>query len=227
MSGISQSVQFASIDEVLGAYMNRQVPAWSIWQKTQFMFKYEGRDIEQGAAMLQKHLQVLSRSAAIYTLKVYEDLPKTAKIKSNTPDDGSFNFRFVDSPYSTNGYNGGNNALLQEIAELKLQIAALQEQGEDDTDDSLGMLGKIMEMPGIGEAVAGLLPVVIGKILGAPVAPQAQALAGVPGKMSLKDALQILKEKDPLFEDHMIKLATLAQNNPAQFTHVISMIRFI
>lgn len=219
----NMSVQFRSPQNVLDAYVNRQVAAWSIWHGKQFMFKYEGESVDEGAAHLAELLQVLQQSQGIYTLRVYEDLD--GKIKSNTPDDGSFNFRFQDAV----GYMGGgqNNELLSELRAMKLEIEQLKsERDEEEPENKLGVLGDALEVPGVAQALAGLVPQLVAKLFGVS-APQ--ALAGVPGAeiKTLADALAVLQAADPEFEIHMIQLATLARENETKFKSVVSMMAFM
>lgn len=219
----SRSVQFRNVNAVVTAYVNREVPAWSIWQGGQFMFKYEGNDIGEGTAMLEETLKVLQQSAAIYTLKVYEDLGK-GKIKNNTPDDGSFNFRFVEDPYNVPG--NANNELLTELRALKLQVEELQNAEPEPEDNPLGIVGHVLAMPGVSEAVATMVPALIGKIFGTNNSPA--ALAGIPENTGIHneaEALQVLRAKDPLFEQHIIKLACIARDRPETFVQIVGMLK--
>lgn len=225
----TRSVQFRNTASVVHAYQSREVAPWSIWQGSQFMFKYEGADINEGVAVLEDHLKCLSQSAAIYTLKIYEDLGKGNKIKSNTPDDGSFNFRFQDEPYgSGNGMsNPALNEVLTELRTLKVAVADLQSEEPAEDENPLGIVGHVLAIPGMSDIVAGLLGKMIGTQISAPAGPQ--AIAGIPGGpiTSLSEALTVLTERDPLFEEHLIKLATIARDNPERFNQVIVAMRFL
>lgn len=221
----SRSVQFRNANDVLTAYVNRNVAPWSIWQNAQFMFKYEGNDINEGQGQLEEVLKVLQQSNATYTLKVYEDLPKNGKIKNNTPDDGSFNFRFIEDGYGVPG--NANNALLTELRAMKLQIEDLQNQETEPEENPLGIVGHILAVPGVTEAVAGVLPVLVGKLFGTNSSPV--ALAGIPGEAvnNIGEALALLQQKDPQLELHLIKLAVCARDKPAMFEQVISMVKYL
>lgn len=219
MSTPARSVQFRNPGDVLTAFESRNVADFSIWQGKQFMFKYEGGDIGEGSTTLQDLLNVLGQSAAIYTLRVYEDL-NGAKIKSNTPDDGSFNFRLLDETAGMQHYNN-NNGLQSEVNALKLKIAELEEERDEEPGgDSLGALGEILQHP----VVQQFMPEIIAYIKGSPPVPA--KIAGVPTdpNQKIQEALFILNGADVNFSDHLYKLATIARTNPAQFKMLLGML---
>ena len=45
----SKAVQFRGIKNVVKAYESKKVPAWGLFQQTQFLEKYEGDNLEEGA----------------------------------------------------------------------------------------------------------------------------------------------------------------------------------
>ena len=81
--------QFVGIDETLEAYESRSVDAWALFAGKRMIIRGTGID------SLKKFLTMISNSGtvAVYTLKVYETVSDDTEIKSNTPDDGSFNFK--------------------------------------------------------------------------------------------------------------------------------------
>ena len=87
------SVQFFGADNVIKAAENRKCPAWAIFQGKQFLFKYEGSDLNESQDFLEKILENLQDSVSVYTIRFYEE---AVKIKENTPYDGSFNFRMLE-----------------------------------------------------------------------------------------------------------------------------------
>src|SRR4029077_12155374 len=100
MPTVGKSVQFRGIDTAVDAYKNQDVPKWGLFQGTQFLSKYEGSNIQEGAELLEAFLRALDLRTAdncTYTLCVYDGLPDGEKIRSNTKYDGSFNFRLVDN----------------------------------------------------------------------------------------------------------------------------------
>lgn len=80
----SGGIQFFGIESVMEAYLNMRVPAFSIAQGKAFLMKYDGSTpgeaftaptLEEGQQILNSYLDALFKGSAIYTLKVYEDLP--------------------------------------------------------------------------------------------------------------------------------------------------------
>lgn len=231
------SVQFRSLDAVLTAYENRNCAAWAICQGSQFMFKYEGSDAAEGAAQLQTILEAIAEgSNAVYTLKVYEDMPKGQKIKSNTPHDGSFNFRLnEESQIITNGqYLRMNNTkeLENKIAALEARLQEQEEEDdepeEDETQKMLGKIGNLMSNPVVQQLAS--------MIFGPNKLPQMPtALAGIPSPGSIATnsdtaaedarinaAVATLKTKDTNLADHLQKLADIAEKQPQNFAFLLN-----
>jgi hypothetical protein len=251
MATPSRTVQFRSIDDVMEAYLNREVAPWAIFAGTQFMFSYSGDSLEQGRADLEAILKKLedNQSAAIYTLCIYEDLGKNGKIKSNTPNDGSFNFRLHE--HTTNyipGVAGGrfglmqqdNKVLIDEIRALRMEVQKIKEQQdteivEDDEpeDDIMGKIGRIIENPALQPLITGI----IGKITEL-LTPKSQLpgtdenilrkVSGIPGSekdLKISEAVEILAETVPDLGDMLMKLATMSKSKPQQFKIFLTMLR--
>lgn len=224
------AVQFYGIAAVLSAYERREVAPWSIWSGRQFLFKCEDTNLATARDELEETLQMISQnpnSSATYTLKVYEELPKDKKIKSTTPDDGSFNFKFFTVDEANQRFIGygerqNNNALLSEVNALKAKVAELEAlNAEDDIDES---------EPDVWEKINGLLekPAVIGalnKLLGIDLSKNRPATVGTaPGQNDelIEKALNVLRDKDELLGQHLWKLATMAINKPDNFRFLLS-----
>lgn len=222
-------VQFRSAGSVVNAYTARDCPKFAIWAGKQFLFKYDGTDIDEGAQYLAQCLELLQGSAGIYTLAVYEE---SGSIKSNTPYDGSFNFRFNDE---SSEYRHGSQLLQQQNERLDRLEKMLIEQaagGHDDESDGLGQLGRILENP----IVQQLVPVVLPKILGllglgdpAPIetgghlAP-VQKIAGIPESERdriLRDSIDVLNRHVDIY-DVLHWLAVLSNTNPVQFKMIVA-----
>jgi hypothetical protein len=122
--GASGSIQFRGRDNVIQAYNDRDVQVWSLWQGKQMLTK--GNDADSLTAFINMLEQ--SESAAIYTVRVYEDIEDVKKVKSNTPDDGSFNFRLNEPDqlgYNKSGGGGGigSYGIQRRFDELEEKIA--------------------------------------------------------------------------------------------------------
>lgn len=220
------SVQFKGVNSVIDAYERRKVPAWSLWQGSQFMFKYEGDDMEQGGQELQSILEVLSDSTnAIYTLKVYEDLPG-GKIKDKTPHDGSFNFRLnADNQEITNSQYGAlrnQNAILEKLESLEKRLNEKDEEEDDEPPSKLGLIGEILNDPGTSQIVLPLIMKAFG-IGTTPSHPAMRSINGIPDddRATLNEAMQILKTADPKLPEHLMKLAKLSKESPDSFKFLL------
>lgn len=177
------SVQFYGKDEVLQAFENRRVQLWSIWQGSQYMFKGEG------ANELDTHLDTLQHSDATYTLKVYEDIKDLAKLKSNTPNDGSFNFKLSIPFNRMNGIPGSNPGgyypgywgdkkledRLQKLEALILKKSEEPEEKQTLQEAVISGLGNLLSNP---NELASLL--LAAKELFRPAAPAVQSAPVMP-----------------------------------------------
>ena len=248
----ASSCQFVGIDNIIRAYVRRGVPAWSIWHNKQFMFKYEGKDIGEGEAVLCDHLEALRNSQATYTLCVYEDLPG-GKIKSKTENDGSFNFQL--KPKDT-GENYEGNQLLREIRAAQIEqesrLAALEEGEEGDEvtgiGKAIGMIKEVLTIPGLPEIIAGIfqkpVPAGIGFVPGQQQSsiqqsnennfmqepkPQTETLPDV--EITERDferlgaAYAALAPKMPECLELLERLANMAVHNPEKLQGLRSMIK--
>lgn len=225
---ISSSIQFNNKDQVLAAYQNRDVAAWSLWQNKQFMFK--GMD----EAGLNELLNVLANGGtnATYTLRVYEGIDNDKQIKSNTPDDGSFNFKLnADGQHISPGQYDkvySNEALIRRVTELESKL--------DETEaapNALGKIGDIISHP----ILAPVIPLVIQKLMDFLFTPPSQtnnlpkqqltnnpalSLAGIDEDKIIEDCIAKLKKHDRLLAAHLLKLVDIAENQPEIFNAFVN-----
>jgi hypothetical protein len=226
-SSNSSSIQFFGIESVIAAYEARNVAAFAIWQGKQFQFPCVPDSVEDGSVELQAILERLAKSTnAIYTLKVYEDVPTGGKIKSNTPDDGSFNFRLnADEQLITQS----QYASYRKTEEIHTRLAAIEqklnveEDDEDEPENKLGLIGEIIGHPAIQPIVQELFLSVISsfKKPAQPPAMQTARISGIDEDKMLQDAIKALQQHDVKLSEHLMKLAKLAQESPASFNFLI------
>lgn len=216
------AVQFWGKDSVLKAFEHRDAPSWSIWQGRQFLFKFEGTNTSDAREALAEVLEMISeQSTAIYTLKIYEDLGTEKKIKSTTPDDGSFNFKLIAEEIAANRSVGyvQNNALVSELNALKLKVAEMQSEeiepeGEPDVWERIG---ELLEKPVVVGAINKLFGVDLSPV------PPSRALGNVPpNNEQIEKAIAILKTKDSRLGEHLSKLASMAVDSPANFNFLLT-----
>ncbi len=255
MSGVSSSIQFRGMNEVLDAYEARAVDAWSLWQGKQFMTKgIEGESLKTFIAALCK-----AGSTAIYTLKVFEDVTDIKQIKSSTDHDGSFNFRLFERDEESVG--GGSyrspGSLSYRFEQLEERMNKFFEkveeedpEEEEEKNDVLGTITGLLQDPDKLEKLINL-----GRsLLGSPQpsytlgnVSRAGGDTGQQGGPSLSPsnitpekiadpedrlnrlgvAIDTLEKQDPLLVEHMEKLAKISTDSPRQFLQLISMLDVI
>lgn len=241
-----KSVQFRGIDQAVEAYQNQEIPRWGLFQGSQFLCKYEGTSMADGADKLETFLKALdlrSADANTYTLCVYDDLGVNEKIKSNTKYDGSFNFRLVDN---IEGYNDQRNKYEQRIAGLENTIREMNEPEDEEPatvkDQLYAGLGKILEHPQVQQLLAtkfiqildglstGISGIFNNKTQPMQEAfPRAAAIGATKDDENLKleQAVNYLVTIDPLLGTHLLKLAQIAQGDPAKYQNLIGMLNFM
>jgi len=243
---MGEAIQFRGLDDTVQAFNLHNTPGWSVWQGKSFMHRGIGED------ELVTYLELVckSKSEAIYTLKVYDDIDNVKQIKEKTEVAGSF--RFVLQPeLRTEGTNTQYMQMQARITELEAQL--------DDDDDDEGILGKIgnaalgwLQEPdkliGIINGFKGILqspqgPQMIGNVIReftappAPVYPiktenkkpenmpeqmQAQPISADEKLQRLSAALTKLEAHDPNVLEHLEKLALISAEEPKTFKMLIS-----
>lgn len=236
--GLSSSIQFRDIDSVTDAFNNRSVEAWSISQGKQFMFKGIGSD---SFVTILKTLND-GDTTALYTVRVYEDITNEKEIKSNTPDDGSFNFKLNEdlrenyrSLRGVNEYYGRSkeSTIMQKLQEIETR---LDEEERPAPVNELGIIGKLLENPTIAGLVPTVLELIVNTLTGtkAPVnymppqinpPPASQArnavLNGINEDKIIIEVVEQLKTYDPNLARHLQKLLEIAQNDSRAFNLII------
>lgn len=241
----SNTVSFRGVKQVLDAYTMQDMSAWSIWNGKDLMFAYEGDSVTQGGNELRQTLDALREggSQASYSLKVYEDLPKKAKITSSTPYSRALSFSVFALDGDDNPYQARQNTV---IGALEARFTAMQEDmmgrmlkrmDEDDKKkeevivekSGIGaLLNGLLEMPEIKQAIAMGAVSLMSKIMpmnkGALPAKVAGTSQGETVSVLNDDqvgkvqrAIDILCTKDPALGDHLLKVAELATNSPNKY----------
>lgn len=235
------SVQFFGVDKVLEMFEARNVEAWSVYQGKQFMFKGIGADA------LQTILDAINGTTPIYSLKVYEGIDDPAKIKSSTPDDGSFNFR-LQAQGEMNGIPYGlpynrNAELEKRIAQLEAEKISGSDIDDDENDFSkivqeeiIGIIqepNKLLQwknvlssifFPSANTSNYQPMPNRIGNAATTQNQNTMSDETDAQKQKRLIDAINVLEENDPKILDHLEKLAMMAQDNPVKFKGLLSML---
>jgi hypothetical protein len=242
------TIQFKGIDSVVSAFENRNVDAWSICDGKRLIIKGIGRND------LDEFLKLISQSStnAIYTLKVYEDISDAKKIKSNTPDDGSFNFRLnTDEQEITNSQYAGLNRKLeleQRLGNIERLLTEETNEPEEEEEtigsiikgllDEPQKLNQLIEIgkslmgfpgakPAIGQIkyagqIAGLAPG--NTINDLPGATEESNYVAGDKLQRLGNAIDTLEKYDGKLVEHLEKLANIATSNPKKFQGLLTML---
>lgn len=239
MPTVGKSVQFRGIDNAVKAYENMEIPRWGLFQGSQFLMKYNGTNMKEGAELLEQYLNALDLRSAdsnTYTLCIYDT---AEKINSATKYDASFNFRLVDNidGHQANKYSGINEQRLSGIEEKLNQLLPQDDEIEELTPAAQlwATVGKILEHPQIQQALAQKLVGVIdgiGNTVGAmfrqPAAIGSAPAANVQDEnQRLQQAVNILAAIDPQLGTHLLQLATVAQSDPEKYNSLIGMLKLL
>jgi hypothetical protein len=240
----SKAVQFRGIKNVITAYTNKGVPAWGLFQGTQFLEKYEGKDITEGATLLQDYLEALdqrSNDTNTYTLCIYED-PAGGKITSATKYDASFNFRLLDTieDHLQNKMSGVLESRMAGLEEKINSLLADPEPIEPTAQEKIYIaLGRILEVPQVQQVLGQKLIAIIdgvGNTIGNifPQAPPTYQRAAIGATKApdvaaenekLQQAVNILVTVDPQLGTNLLKLAEIAQADPSKYNLLVSMLK--
>ena len=204
------AVQFWGVDNVINAYNLRGVETWALFQ-TQKNMLHKGNDSDS----LKEFLNSLWQdSTAVYTLQFYDC--DVTEVKPGMQNDGSFNFRLNEPESSTSTRVGSSKEtlILSELNALKLKFEELEFDEPENEPDMFERINGLLEKP----AIVGL----INKLTGLNMQPIAK-VGNVPGSVDdIDKAIAILKTKDPYLGTHLLKLANMATNNPANFTFLLN-----
>jgi hypothetical protein len=228
------AVQFYGKENVIEAFQNRSVEAWAIYQHKELLTKGIGQsDFEAFIEILCK-----GSTNAIYTVRVYEDIEDPKLIKSNTPNDGGFNFRLNSEEQMITGSQysrmGSMNQLLSEVSALRKEVQELKEEEEEDDDDNekphnLGMMGDILAHPAIKPIVPVLVQQILANFLPGYAQPQPQAPSALGDitadeESKLMQGIQRLRLHDSKLGTHILKLADIAEKDKPSFNTLVQML---
>lgn len=236
------SIQFIGLEETIKAFNYRNAEVWAIFDGKRLIHKGEGEN------ELREFLTMISNSGttATYILKVYDDFSDPKNVKSNTPDDGSFNFKLFS--VADGGAVGGivrRHYGDPVQAEILAKLGALEQQINGEPDDEPDFMDQL------GEAFIGMIqePSRLNEFMGAlrnfsnPM-PSNPIRAGI-GNVSLMreptnnnqgielteqnlqrigDAIEKMAKVDGGIVEHLEKLAAVAEKNPGKFKSLVSML---
>ena len=222
-----RSVQFQTTDSVINAYELRAVPAFSIYQGKQLLLKYEGSEIGEGIELLTQFLPMLSSSAAIYTLCIYEEF--TGKINDKSPYHGSYNFKLSEN---TPGYNQ-NSGILKELSDKitlmdekinRLEVDNDLETPEDNILNGMDRISAIVTHPMIERLLPFLMQLMPAKNIAEMEKLNYPAkMNGIPdSNEEFFEGIEFMVSKFPQSKEALNTLIDLAKNDEKKFLKILS-----
>lgn len=218
---------------------DKDTPYYSVWLGKQLRFTYDGDDIEEGAELLKKNLEMVSRqrNSSLLTIKLHKE--KNRYVNDKTPYNAAIEFRCVPIEEDEVAYASLPKGI---IGQLQQQIKDLKEEKNAAPKGIMGYLEPMLENPEVQAMLAGMAAGVFQKVMGifAPGGqpgalptshPQpAAAMAGVqdPNETEaekLDEALLNLEKADPEIIDDLARLAKLATDKPDVFKLLVTQLR--
>lgn len=228
-----------SADSVISYYESFEAAPFSVYaghkiDETLRRFSYDGDDKIKGSADLAEALASVTSNpdnTNTYLLVIYKKVGKKNVPENSITFQLNTTNKYLPMPgmMAGTGYNnsGELSALRAEIASLKMQLAADQEEeNEEDEPEEDSFIGSMFKSPEMQKMLmSGLMNLMAGS------STKVTNLAGIenanPDDQAAKihEAVNRLYSKNPQLGDDLLLLAEIAENNPAQFNMLISMLR--
>jgi len=245
----SNGVQLRGVSSIMSAFDNLKIAAWSIMYGRNINMKYAGNNFAESRNTLQGFLDLLkdSDTTAMYTLHIYEDLPKGGKIKLSTEPDYSFNFLVTEEEAPRHARNReileSNRILMDKVTALEARLAAREE--DDDDEQPVGSLGAMLSglldddkfKDWIRTKAIGLADKFFNNPQNANVIPMDRAIGKVGAvtqddpilineqqRVKMTEAIEILARVDPKLGDNLMKLAKIAESDPGKYNTMAAML---
>ena len=222
---------------------NAKKPYWSIVDaKGVVIYAFTDDDMHESRQSLEDNLiaAVSAGITATLTLRIHPKKPKEGYFKNGSESMIATYFRPVEfeiMPYN-NSMSGNNIQLSNQLAAMESKINALQmqlaqedEEEDDEEEEDKGILGTLMGNP----AVKQMMMNVISNLLTTAPKTNVTNLAGIETDIStqeyteeddkIDEAIERLKKHDPKLGDDLLKLCSIAENDPAQFNMLLKMLR--
>lgn len=230
---------FHGIDQVCEAFEHNGIPFWAVWNGSNCLCANdEVSDMQSATDLLRDFLSRLSPATNnTYHLKIYKDLPDGGITEKTVASRGA-GFRLFELPggpleYMQNKWqkksevlqlnSQANNEIMTRLAAIEQKLTEEQEEEEEEEpakpEGVMGMINGLVEKPEIQAAIIAW----VSRLITPPA--KVSALGSVPSSGSLEDSLAILKKADPNLETDLALLAKMAQEQPGQFSFLLSMLR--
>jgi len=256
---MGKAVQLRGTPNIMTAFDSLEITSCALFYESRCLFKTAGESLDVTRAFLQGFLKKLevSNTTAMYELRFYEDVKDRKKIKVSTEADYAYNVMLFDpEEYPSTGMvtrREGYALVLQELQDLKAQMAIQKQEAEEEDDEPeavtgtsniLGFFNKLLDnqevQNKIGQLVTGwmdklLLPAPASNTFPMTTSNEAGAMGSIPGAqgqamitqeqaLKIQSSIEILAGIDPQLGDHLEKIAQLAQKSPGKYKTMISML---
>jgi len=219
---------------------DKDAPYYSVWFGKQLRFTYDGDDIEEGAELLRKNLEMVTKqqNSSLLTIKLHKE--KNRYVNDKTPYNAAIEFRCIPIEEDQVAYASLPRGI---IGQLQQQIKDLKEEKNAGPKGIMGYLEPMLENPEVQSMLAGMAAGVFQKVMGIftpggqpgalPAShgqAQGAAMAGVqdPNEQEadkLDGALLTLEKADPEIIDDLARLAKIANDKPEVFKLLLTQLR--
>jgi hypothetical protein len=245
----SKGVQFRGCGQLMQAFDNSKITKWAVFYDKNINCKYQEENWTESRETLRLFLELLSKSGstAVYTLSLYEDLKKDQKIKASTEADYAYNFTLFDDEMTGNQFYGRraqeSEAMQNRILQLEAKLKLAEE--EDDEEEEGGIGGVINGILG-SERFKSWIQDKAFLFADKLIDPKGNVVdmnnnQGKLGKVgAVKDtdpilidevqqkraaeAVEVLARVDPYLGDNLLKIAAIAQSDPAKYKAFAAML---
>ncbi|AXH77156.1 MAG: hypothetical protein [Bacteriophage sp.] len=235
-------------DEVLNYYDNSDAVQYRVYAGTKpdpayLRYAFDATDKgekAEGSQQLQMALQKILNSPMNTNPYLLEIVRGQGKGKKPITTNITFQLNQLPQmqPAGWNGIAGYQQqtspellAVLKQLSDQNSLIISKLSTDEVDTDgDDVGSVpvNPIMAMlnqPQIQAVLAAKLGDLLGKVFNTGDSNKAAMLNGTIQDDQIRQAIDILKKHDPNIGESLLKLAQLAESNPAYFTQLITMLK--
>jgi len=167
---MAEAVQLRGTPVILAAFDRIDISTWALFYKRKCLYKCVGEDVADSKATLHGFLKQLeaSNTSATYELGFYDGLKDKKKIRTIEEADYAYNVvLFHDEEYPAPGAvsrQTGYSLIMQEIADVKAQLALRQKEDEEEEEDEpekvagvgsrlLTFLDKLLDNPAVEQKI--------------------------------------------------------------------------
>jgi len=219
-------------DKALQYYQEEGTPIFALYEgagKDPVCHNLKGKfdDIEESIELIKKYFNYITPDPRTkYVIKFWDEKPQfDAKGKLTTTPDGSLRF-ITNNDEEVSEYIAGyqqrvgsyNNEILSRLAAIETKMNEPDEEEEEKPD----FISGIVSNPEIQNMIVGYIGMIVDRLI--PM-KKTVAINGVTDQNKLEVALEILSKHDEELDNDLFLLATMAENDAAQFQFLLKMLR--